>query len=48
MIATLLFPNLVMKVRVLPPARRKLLDLPAFKEVAYTLTCLGFFLGFMG
>lgn len=47
-LGTLLFPNLVMKVRVLPASRRRLLDLSAFKELPYILTVLGFFTGFMG
>lgn len=48
MLATLLFPNLVMKVRVLPAKRRALLDLSAFKELPYVLTVMGLFVGFMG
>ncbi|KAK5012603.1 hypothetical protein LTR60_004295, partial [Cryomyces antarcticus] len=48
MLATLAVPNLVMKVRVLPAARRKILDLAAFREPAYFCFVLGGFLGFMG
>lgn len=48
MLATLLFPNLVMKVRVLPAKRRALLDLSAFKELPYVLTVAGLCVGFMG
>ncbi|OCL08237.1 MFS general substrate transporter [Glonium stellatum] len=47
-LATLFVPNIVMKVRVLPAHRRALLDLPAFKEVPYTLFVAGAFIGFMG
>lgn len=46
--ATLFVPNTVMKVRVLPAQRRALLDLPAFKEIPYTLFVAGAFIGFMG
>ena len=47
-LATLFVPNTVMKVRVLPAQRRALLDLPAFKEISYTLFVAGAFIGFMG
>lgn len=47
-LATLFVPNTVMKVRVLPAQRRALLDLPAFKEIPYTLFVAGAFIGFMG
>lgn len=46
--ATLFVPNTAMKVRVLPAQRRALLDLPAFKEIPYTLFVAGAFIGFMG
>lgn len=45
---TLLLSNLVMKVRVLPAARRRILDLPAFKEPQYALFVAGSFITFMG
>lgn len=48
MLGTLLVPNLVMKVRVLPATRRAMLDLPAFKEPAYSLFCFSNFLIFIG
>ncbi|KAK4964086.1 hypothetical protein LTR66_012481 [Elasticomyces elasticus] len=48
MLATLLIPNVGMKVRVLPAARRKFLDLAAFREAPYFLFVFGGFLGFMG
>ncbi|KAH9871852.1 hypothetical protein J1614_006110, partial [Plenodomus biglobosus] len=47
-LATMLIPNLVMRVRVLPPKSRSLLDLRAFLIPAYSLQVLGFFCGFMG
>lgn len=48
MLATLIVANLVMKVRVLPAGRRKMVDLPAFKEPQYVLFVLGGFVTFMG
>jgi len=47
-LATLIISNCVMQVRALPPAKRKIIDLPAFKEAPYTLFVLGCFLAFMG
>lgn len=47
-LATLLVPNVCMKVRVLPASRRKILDLPAFKEPPYVLFILGAMIVFMG
>ncbi|KAI0920318.1 hypothetical protein AcW1_002092 [Taiwanofungus camphoratus] len=47
-LGTLLISLAVMKQRVVPATRRKLLDLAAFKEYPYTLFALGEFLGFMG
>lgn len=44
----LLVSNATFKVRVLPAARRKFLDLSAFKELPYVLFVFGSFLGFMG
>ncbi|KAI0314322.1 MFS general substrate transporter [Amylostereum chailletii] len=38
----------VMKRRVLPSGRRRLLDLSAFKEIPFSMFTLGEFLGFMG
>lgn len=48
MLATMLVPNIFMRVRVLPPKSRSLSDLPAFRIPAYSLITAGFFLGFMG
>ncbi|KAI9725894.1 MAG: hypothetical protein M1834_009457 [Cirrosporium novae-zelandiae] len=48
LLATLLVSNAVMKVRVLPAGRRKIVDWSAFKELPYTLFNLGSFLSFMG
>ncbi len=48
MLGTLIIPNAVMRVRVLPPQKRKLLDLKAFLIPAYSLQVCGFFCGFMG
>jgi len=47
-LATLLISIAVMKVRVRPSSRRKLVDLAAFKEPAYTLFVIGGFVGFIG
>ena len=45
---TLVIPCTVMKVRVLPGAKRKLFDLSAFKELPYLLFTLGGVIGFAG
>ena len=47
-LGTLLLPNVLLRVRVLPVRSRSLLDLRAFTMPAYFLVCVGFFLGFMG
>jgi MFS family permease len=47
-LATLVVSNVLMKVRVLPATRRKVLDLAAYKEPPYLLFNLGCFLGFIG
>lgn len=47
-LGTMMIPNLVMRVRVLPAKSRSLFDLPAFKIPAYALMVFGFFIGFMG
>ncbi|KAF2852406.1 MFS general substrate transporter, partial [Plenodomus tracheiphilus IPT5] len=47
-LATMLIPNLVMRVRILPAKSRSLLDLRAFRIPAYSLQVCGFFFGFMG
>jgi predicted MFS family arabinose efflux permease len=47
-LGTMVIPNVCMRVRVLPAKKRSLIDLPAFKMPAYSLTVLGFFVGFMG
>jgi len=48
MLVTLAAANSVMKVRVLPGARRKIVDLQAFKEPQYVLFVAGAFVTFMG
>ena len=47
-LATLITANLAFKVRVKPTSRRKILDLPAWKEPPYLLYNLGAFLTFIG
>ena len=47
-LGTLVIPITFMQMRVKPPAKRKLLDLSAFKEPPYVLFVLGSFIGFMG
>ncbi|KAK5037418.1 hypothetical protein LTR13_004575 [Exophiala sideris] len=47
-LATLIVPNAVMRVRLLPPQRRKLFDLSAWKDPAYDLYVLGAFVAFIG
>ena len=47
-LGTMLIPNLVMRVRVLPAKSRSLFDFPVFKVPAYALMAFGFFIGFMG
>ncbi|KAF2025968.1 MFS general substrate transporter [Setomelanomma holmii] len=47
-LATMIIPNICMRVRVLPAKQRSLLDLRAFLIPAYTLQVIGFFFGFMG
>ncbi|KAF2226391.1 MFS general substrate transporter [Elsinoe ampelina] len=47
-LATLVVANLVMKVRVLPSEKRKVLDLPSLKEAPYMLFIAGAFMAFMG
>lgn len=47
-LATLVIPCTVMKVRMLPAAKRKLFDWAAFKEVPYLLFTLGGTIGFAG
>lgn len=47
-LAMLMIPLSVMKVRVLPAAKRKLVDIKAFTELPYLFYCLGSMLGFMG
>ncbi|TKA32032.1 hypothetical protein B0A50_01278 [Salinomyces thailandicus] len=48
MLATLGISNSVMRVRVPPTGRRKMLDLTAFKEPPYVFFVAGLFLAFMG
>jgi MFS family permease len=47
-LGTLAFSALVMKPRILPKGRRKLVDFSAFKEPPYLLFCFAMTLGFMG
>ena len=47
-LATMVIPCCVMRVRVLPAKTRSLLDLRAFAIPAYSLQVTGFFFGFMG
>lgn len=47
-LATMVIPNVCMRVRVLPAQRRSLFDLAALTEAPYTLNILGFFIGFVG
>jgi len=47
-LCTLLVSISVMEVRALPPAKRKVIDLPAFKEAPYTLFVAGSVVAFMG
>ncbi|KAI1618396.1 MFS general substrate transporter [Exophiala viscosa] len=47
-LATLIVPNAVMRVRMLPPQRRKLFDLSAWRDPAYDLYVLGCFVAFIG
>ncbi|KAI8937053.1 hypothetical protein NX059_006272 [Plenodomus lindquistii] len=47
-LATMVIPNIVMRVRVLPAKSRSLLDLGAFLIPAYSFQVVGFFCGFMG
>ena len=48
MLATLIVPMAGMRMRMKPPARRKLLDLSAWKEPTYYLFALAAFFGFLG
>ncbi|KAF2398261.1 MFS general substrate transporter [Trichodelitschia bisporula] len=47
-LVTLLVPNLVMKVRVLPASKRPLVDWTAFRSLPFMLFILGAFVGFIG
>lgn len=47
-LGTMMVPNLIMRVRVLPAKSRSLFDLRAFAMPAYSLQVCGFFCGFMG
>jgi predicted MFS family arabinose efflux permease len=47
-LATLIVANSVMRVRVLPAARRAVFDLKAFTELPYLFFVLGSFVTFMG
>ncbi|KAF2457834.1 MFS general substrate transporter [Lineolata rhizophorae] len=48
LLATVVVTNLVMKVRVLPASRRKIIDRLAFRDPPFVLFVLGAFLAFMG
>lgn len=48
MLGTLVVSNSVMRVRVLPPGRRKFLDTSAFTDLPYILFVLGMTLAFVG
>ena len=48
MLATLIIPNTVIKVRVLPASKRKLFDAKALTEPAYLLFVLGGLVTFLG
>lgn len=48
MLGSLAISNAVLKVRVLPAGRRKLLDLAAWKEIPYSFFVLGSLVGFLG
>ncbi|KAK3110251.1 hypothetical protein LTR53_015642 [Teratosphaeriaceae sp. CCFEE 6253] len=48
MLATLIVSNCVLKVRILPAGRRKILDLAAFKEAPYVLFVAGNTVAFLG
>ncbi|KAA8574599.1 hypothetical protein EYC84_006041 [Monilinia fructicola] len=47
-LATLSISMSIMKMRVKPAQKRKLIDLAAFKETPYLLFTIGLFFGFMG
>ena len=47
-LGTLLIPNIVMKVRVLPPSRRALFDPLAFKNIPFVVFCISSFTTFIG
>lgn len=47
-LATLLIPIIVMKPRVLPAAKRALIDWTAFKSAPFLVFTMGTFIGFMG
>jgi MFS family permease len=48
MLGTLAICIAVMRVRVLPPQKRQLLELSAFKEIPFTMFSVAEFFGFMG
>ncbi|KAK4493942.1 hypothetical protein PRZ48_015128 [Zasmidium cellare] len=48
MLATLLLSNALLRIRVLPSQRRKILDLPAWRELPFTFFVAGTFIGFLG
>jgi predicted MFS family arabinose efflux permease len=47
-LATLILPLTTMRLRTLPASRRALFDPTAFLQPSYTLTIVGFFIGFVG
>ncbi|KAJ6279434.1 major facilitator superfamily domain-containing protein [Bipolaris maydis] len=48
MLGTLIIPNIVLRIRVLPPQTRTLFDLRAFLNPSYSFITFGFLLGFAG
>ena len=48
MLATLSIPILGMRMRIKPPARRRLMDLAAWKELPYAFFGVAEFFGYMG
>lgn len=47
-LGTLLIPCFCIKARVLPPSRKKIIDLSGFRELPFCLFCLAAFIGFIG
>ncbi|KAK5114232.1 hypothetical protein LTR85_010297 [Meristemomyces frigidus] len=47
-LATLLLPCLCIRMRALPPPRKKIIDFSGFRELPFCLFCLAAFVGFIG